>query len=113
MFNSFSRLIDRVYVTADLDIAYGKFCLARLGWGAKEFRARIQREEEEGEEEDRGADEQRPEEEVGVATAEEQAFSEDVLETMFEECGCAPVQKLEPVRTFGDARVLFKSANPR
>ena len=91
-------------VAADLDIAYGKYCLARLGWGAKDFRERVQHEEEAG-----------GDGEVRSASVEQDtpAAAEEVLDTMFEECGCAPVRHLEPVRTFEDARVVFKAANPR
>eukprot|EP01046_Picozoa_sp_COSAG06_P004762 COSAG06_NODE_205_length_20281_cov_6.904448_1_plen_106_part_00 len=102
---------------ADLDIAYGKFCLARLGWGAKEFRERVQREEEdedEDEDEEGGASVDNPAGEAisppAIGDADESA--ED-SETMFEACGCAVMRQLEPVCSFDDARVVFKSANPR
>lgn len=103
-------------VAADLDIAYGKFCLARLGWGAKEFRETLEREEDLTEDEEArartveqldSADPSCPPEIEGADVAVEG------VDTMFEECGCEPLRHLAPVRTFDDARGVFKSANPR
>lgn len=87
---------------ADLDIAFGKFCLARLGFGAKDFRERIAREESE-----EGGDDQVPPPEIEVEAENE------VGESMFEACGCAPIRTLQPVVSFEDARVVFKTANPK
>ena len=96
---------------ADLDIAYGKFCLARLGRGAKAFREALQREEEAGEDAEARAATMEERESADLNCPPEiEATDED---PMFEECGCEPVRHLEPVRTFDDARVVFKAANPR
>lgn len=103
-------------VAADLDIAYGKFCLARLGWGAKKFRETLEREE------DRTEDEEATAKTVAQLDSADQSCAPEIegtdvavegVDTMFEECGCEPLRHLAPVRTFDDARVVFKSANPR
>lgn len=109
---TFSRFGYHVLAAADLDIAYGKFCLARLGWGAKTFREMLQREEEEDAEARAATVEERDSADLNCPP-EIEGTDEDCLDPMFEECGCEPVRHLEPVRTFDDARVVFKAANPR
>ena len=74
----------------------------------------IQREEEAGEDEEARAAtvEQRDSADLNCPPEIEDTDGEG-LDTMFEECGCEPVRQLESVRTFDDARAVFKAANPR